>query len=358
MRILVVSDREYKKTTRGIDIITTFFAENNCLVDHLVFFKREKFPEKQISENIRQLYFFDSLKLYRSRIQFLFPGFLLLLYFRYIIRNQTSVDFSIYDYVVLESGHPIYLALEIENKIIYRQSDATEISFNSNRRFYTKLEMNTIRKACIVSSALQRIYYPKLYIFKFNYTHSGYLPVNNKIRTIKDKSFVYLGGGKLDWNLIIKICKKYPDYMFHIVGNFRKFTSLKNIIFHGYIDHSIYQEICLNSDVCIIPYSKQFAYQLRRCYFSAKVLFPMSLGIPIIMKNYGVIQNTDYDKKLFVYNTHKEALNLLKNIINKIELGEIKREVSKNTQEFLFPQTVEKRLKELDNVFLHVLNWT
>ena len=358
MRFLVVSDREYKRTTRGIDIITTFLSENDCQVDHLVFFRREKFPEKQINKNIKQLYFFDSLKLYRSRIQFLFPGILLLAYFRHIIRNQTSVDFSIYDYVVLESGHPIYLALEIDNKIIYRQSDATEISFNSNRRFYTKLEMNTIRKACIVSSALQRIYYPKLYIYKFKYTHSGFLPINDKYRTNNNKSFVYLGGGKLDWKLIIKICKKYPNYTFHIVGNFKKFISLKNIIFHGYQDHSIYQDICLNSDICIIPYSRQFAYQLRRCFFSAKVLFPMSLGIPIIMKNYGSIQNTDYDKKLFVYNTHKEALNLLNEIVNKIELGILKREVSKNTLDFLSPQTVEKRIKELDTVFLHVLNWT
>ena len=354
----MVSDREYKKTTRGIDIITTFLAENDCIVDHLVFFRREKIPEKIISKNICQLYFYDSLKFYRSRLQFLFPGFLLLIYFKHIIRNQSIIDFTKYDYVVLESGHPIYLALEINNKIIYRQSDATEISFNSNRRFYTKLEMNTIKKACIVSSALQRVYYPKLYIYKFIFTHSGFLPVYNRARTNNDKSFVYIGGGKLDWKLISKICRKYSDFTFHIVGNFRKIIPQKNIIFHGYRDHSVYQEICLNSDICIIPYSRKFAYQLRKCFFSAKVLFPMSLGMPIIMKNYGTIQNTDINKKLFVYKTHKEALKLLNKIILKIENGELKREVSKDTQAFLSPQTVEKRIKELDTVFLHVLNWT
>ena len=358
MRFLVVSDREYKKTSRGIDIITSYLAENGCLVDHLVFFRREKIPEKQININTRQLYFYDTLKIYRSRLQFLFPGFLLLMYFKHIIRNQSSVDFTKYDYVILESGHPIYLALEINNKIIYRQSDATEISFNSNRRFYTKLELNAIKKACIVSSALQRVYYPKLYIYKFNYTHSGFLPIYNRTRTNNDKSFVYLGGGKLDWVLISKICKRHPEFTFHIVGNFKKTISQKNIIFHGYRDHSIYQEICLNSDICIIPYSRQFAYQLRKCFFSAKVLFPMSLGIPIIMKNYGTIQNTDTEKKLFVYKTHKDALKLLDEIITKIECGELKREVSEKTKIFLSPQTAENRVKELDSIFLHALNWT
>jgi len=77
----------------------------------------------------------------------------------------------------------------------------------------------------------------------------------------------------------------------------------------------------------------------------------MSLGMPILLRSYGVIQNSDPDKKLFVYKTHKEALVLLDGILQKIESGELNRNVSKGTQEFLSPQTAENRLKELDKTF-------
>jgi len=160
LRILVVSDREYKETSRGIDMITTYLAKCGHQLDHLVFFRRKRYAEKQITPNIRQLYLYDSIKLYRGKLQLLFPGFLLLAYFHHIIKKNSFLDYNKYDYVVIESGHPVYLALEISNKIIYRQSDPTHISFNSNRNFYKKLEIEVIKKAYFVTSALDNKFYP------------------------------------------------------------------------------------------------------------------------------------------------------------------------------------------------------
>jgi hypothetical protein len=77
----------------------------------------------------------------------------------------------------------------------------------------------------------------------------------------------------------------------------------------------------------------------------------MQLGKPILLKAYGDIQNTDINKKLYVYKTHKEALSYLDIIIKKIESGEINFEVSKETQDFLLPQTAENRIRELDSLF-------
>ena len=84
-------------------------------------------------------------------------------------------------------------------------------------------------------------------------------------------------------------------------------------------------------------------------------MFPMDLGIPILLKAYGNIQQTDIDKKLFVYKSFKEALSLFDEIINKIETGILNRKVSESTNNFLLPHISENRRKELDNIFLPLL---
>lgn len=353
MKILVISDREYKKTSRGIDIITAYLAEKGHFVDHMVFLRRTVIQEKQISPNIRQLYFYDFPKLYHDQYRPILPGFILRLYFSYIIKKQKQFDFSLYDWVILESGYPVYFSLVLDNKIIYRLSDAPEIAFNSNRRFYKNIELHLIKKSTFVSSAIKKNFYPVEYSGKFNYWHSGYIPIILEKYPVIRKEFIYMGAGEIDFSLIEKIAARYPEYIFHIIGSFNKYKIIKNkrVIFHGYLQYAEYQKLIPSSSVCIIPYSKRFAYQLRRCYFSAKILLPMSLGMPVLIKNYGVIQNSDPEKKLFVYKTHKEALALLDEIIRKIDCGELNREISEETRDFLLPQTAENRLKELDKTF-------
>jgi hypothetical protein len=353
MRVLVVSDREYRKTTRGIDIITSYLAEKGHSVDHLVFFRRKKIPERQVCKNIRQLYFHDCLGIYRSKMRLFLPGFLLSIYFTYIIKKKTTVNFDVYNFIILESGYPLYLALVISGNIIYRQSDPVEIAFNSWRSFYRKLEQTAIQKALFVSSALQSIFYPPESVEKFSFWHSGFSPITTIKPYNPGKNFVFMGGGEIDLKLIKKIAITHPDYIFHIIGAFNQKYAAKNIVFHGYLEYDEYQKIVFNSSICIIPFSKRFVRHLKRCYFTAKILLPMSLGMPILLKGYGTIQQSDISKKLFVYNTNREALTLLDEIIAKTECTGI-GEISAETLEFLRPQTTENRLKELDAIFT---NW-
>lgn len=351
MKILVVSDREYKKTTRGIDIITNLLAEKEHNVDHMLFFRRKNIPAKKVSKNITQLYFYDFLRIYRDKMRRVMPAFLLKLYFCYIIKNQKNIDFDKYDYVVLESGYATYLALVIKNKIIFRQSDPPEITFNSNRQFYRDLELLTIKKSVFVSSALKEIFYPDEYAKKFTYCHSGFIPIEQDDSAIADKAFVFMGGGEIDFRLIKKIAKKFSNYKFHIIGDFKTKIKEPNIIMHGYLEYAEYQKIVLSSLICIIPFTKRFSYQLRKCFWTAKVLLPMSLGMPILIREYGLVKYSDSDKKLFVYKTKKEALTLLNKIVNMTENGEITRKVTKETSDFLYPQILENRVKELDITF-------
>ena len=346
----MVSDREYRKTSRGIDIITSLLAEKGHFIDHMVFFRRKRIPEKQITSSIKQIYFFDFLGLYRDKMRIFMPGFLLLFYFSYIIKKQKDYDFSVYDWVILESGYSSYLSLILNNKIIYRISDPPEIAFNTMRRFYEKLELNTIKKSAHVMSAISADFYPCEYKDKIFFWHSGYTAINTDEKTAQKKEFIFMGGGEIDFSLIKNIVINFPDYTFHIIGSFKKKIKHNSVVFHGYLDYNEYQRIILNSSVCIVPFTIKFANQLKRCYFTAKVLLPMSLGMPVLIKSYGKIKETDYDKKLFVYNTHKEAITLLKEILEKKDKGIIKHDVSRETSSFLSIHTAENRIIELNSL--------
>ena len=350
MKFLVVSDREYKKTSRGIDMITSYLVENKHSVDHLVFFTRKKSPAKQISENIRQLYTYDPIRLYYKRIQFIFPSFFLLAYFRFLIRKQTPIDFSQYDYVVLESGLPIYFSLEISNKIIYRQSDPISICFNSNRRFYKSLEENVIKKSVFVTSALNERYFPSEYKDIFVYFHSGFIPYHelNPIRL--EKQFVIMGG-EIDLHLLKKMAKNYPEFIFSVIGIRKKKIHHKNIIYKGYLDFQNYQKLLSSCFAVIIPFSEHYVRQLKQVSFTAKILFPMYMGIPILLRSYGAIHYTNLEKKLFVYKTHMEALTMLNRLIKEFEHIGSERKASKETIDFLLPQTYDNQIKKLDEIF-------
>jgi len=350
MKFLVVSDREYKKTNRGIDMITYYLAEKKHSVDHLVFFTRKKCSAKQVNVNIRQFYTYDPIRLYYKIIQFIFPSFILLAYFRFLIKKQTPVDFSQYDYVVLESGLPIYFSLEISNKIIYRQSDPISICFNSNRRFYKSLEENVIKKSIFITSALNERFYPSEYKEKIIYFHSGFIPYQELNPVHPEKQFVVMGG-EIDLYLLKKMAKYHPEFKFSVIGIRKKKMLQKNIIFEGYLDFQNYQKLLSSCFAVIIPFSKHYVRLLKQVSFTAKILLSICMGIPILLKSYGDIQDIDHEKKLFVYKSHKEALTMLNKLTEDFKHIRSERKASKETMEFLIPQMYENRIKQLDEIF-------
>ena len=350
MKFLIVSDREYRKTSRGIDMITTYLAEKDNIVDHMVFFKRKKIPDINITKNIRQIYFYDFIKFYRSRLQFLLPGFALLAYFKKLIRNQTSVNFDDYDYIILESGHPLYLALEINQKIIYRQSDPINITFNSNRKFYKDLEMKVIEKSLLTFSALENKYFPDNYRDKIYFWHSGFIPCL-KFNNSKKENYFVIMGGRIDWLLINKIAKKHPEYQFNIIGIDEIMPLRKNIKIYGYLDYDSYQNMLTSALAVIIPFSNHYVNLLKQVNYTAKILVSMDIGLPVLVRAYGNIQNSDEEKKMYVYHKKKDAIILIDEIIAKIKNKLLTNDVSLNTRKFLLPHTSENRLKELDLLF-------
>jgi glycosyltransferase involved in cell wall biosynthesis len=346
----VVSDREYSPTSRGIDVISKYLADQGHEVDHLVFFRNVNKEKRYITDNFRQLYVYDFFKLWLIKLRHFLPGFLLGFYFKLLIQSHKEIDYTIYDYAVIESGFPVFLRLALNCKIIYRQSDPVEISFGSKRRYYCKLEEKIITKADITLSALERQFFPTAFLDKYIYWHSGYIPPKITVDVVREKYFIYAGGGQIDFRLIKQIALKYNDYKIVIIGHDSEKANLPNIVFYGYIPHKEYLEIISRASVFIVPFTKNYSKKLSRCSYTAKILLPIDLGIPVIVKSYGLLTKTDETKKLYTYNTHQEALDTLDKIVKSLDSGAYNFSVDLAAKKFLSKQNYSYKLNELDSV--------
>jgi hypothetical protein len=355
VRILVVSDRDYSPTSRGIDVISKYLADQGYEVDHLVFFRNINKGNRYITGNFRQLYVYDFLKLWLIKFRYFLPGFLLSLYFNFLIQRHKEIDYTIYDYAVIESGFPIFLGLTLNCKIIYRQSDPVEITFGSKRKYYCRLEEAIITKAVAALSALERQFFPGVFLNKYIYWHSGYVPPKITTDAVREKYFVYAGGGQIDFRLIKQWALKYSMYKFVIIGHEKKKINLSNVVFYGYIPHKEYLKIISKASAFIVPFTKNYSKKLSRCSYTAKILLPIDLGIPVIVKSYGLITNTDETKKLYTYNTHQEALDALDRIVKSLDSGSYDFSVSADTKRFLAERNYQYKLYELDSIFKSIL---
>jgi hypothetical protein len=355
VRILVVSDREYAPTSRGIDVISKYLADQGYEVDHLVFFRNINKKSRCFAENFRQLYVYDFLKIWLVKFRYFLPGFLLTLYFRFLIQRHKEIDYGVYDYAVIESGFPVFLGLTLDCKIIYRQSDPVEITFGSKQKYYCGLEEAIIAKAVITLSALEKQFFPGAFLNKYIFWHSGYVPPENVADVIREKYFVYAGGGQIDFRLIKQWALKYSAYKFVIIGHDKKKINLPNVVFYGYTPHKEYLEIISKASAFIVPFTKSYSKKLSRCSYTAKILLPIDLGIPVIVKSYGLITNTDEAKKLYTYNTHQEAIDTFNRIVKLLDSGTYDFSVNDDTKKFLAQKNCSYKFCELDSILKPIL---
>jgi hypothetical protein len=213
-----------------------------------------------------------------------------------------------------------------------------------------------INKAFIISSALDSRFFPEHLIDKYSFWHSGYIPQQFIVDKSKEKMFVYYGLTPIDTLLIKKIAKKYPDYIFKIIGRFKDNIHLQNVVFTGYLAHSQLCILIASASVCIIPIKNNFVKKLTQTSLTAKFFVAMDAGIPIVVKKYGLVQKDDADKKIYVYTNHKQALSQIEKIVSKIESGDILFDVSPACKEFLNKQSVETKTAELHQFFQHIFS--
>lgn len=346
MKILIISGKEYSISNRGIDVITTFL-ERTHIVDHLFFYVRGYKPDTSISKNLTQKYFVDYANIYRDKFKYFVPSFVLNYIFKQMVQ-KSKFDFSRYDYIILESGYPILLAKYIKQPIIYRQSDPIEIAFNTRRKYFYNVEKYLYKKAVSISSALNPIFYPKEFKEKFVFWKTGFLSVDYKY-VEKKNQIIYMGGVPVDYKLLKKVAKKYPNYKFIVIGNHKDKIKLLNVQFTGYLGFDRYKELIIHSKIFFSPIPKYYLKCLKKAELTSKFYLPISFGIPLITRAYGTVKGIDYRKKVFTYKTDSEALRIFDSMLLNGNFMDFV--VSESAKDFLYKQTIHYKENELYEYF-------
>lgn len=350
MNILIVSQQKYSHTNRGIDNISEVLSENHN-VTHLCFFSRIKYEKYKIGK-IYQIFFEDKIKLYRDKFKYFVPGGILLFYFAQMIKKNKEYDFSKYDYAIIESGYPIYLGLFLSIPVIYRQSDPTEIAFNSNRLFYKFLERVLIKKSLKCSSAFPIEKFPKSYRHKYSFWKTGF----NKSSSIEDyrliaktNTITYMGKYPIDEVFLKKVAKTFPDITIYVIGDYKN-LNVSNIVCTGYLNNDEYEKIIASSKLFIIPFKRNYLKHLRIQGITSKYYFPMELGIPILVRKHGYVKD-DKLKKIYTYRNKSEGLNLIRQIFWEEKNDGAYFKIDKSTVDFIAKQTISNKTKEIKEFF-------
>lgn len=353
MRILIISGQEYSKTNRSIDTITEYFLEKNYKVDHLVFGINKLGKRKKITEfkakSFRQLYSKESYFSYLGLMGKFFPDILLKFIKKQTIQTVNSINFSEYDLIILETGKPLFLLDIIPNNIpiICRQSDPLEISIRSNRKFFKKIEKKAFERSVFSLIAHKKAVEEYNGLKNLLEWKSGF--ERKKIKVIKKNSerkkiLSYMGMFKLDYDLIKELALSYPNSEIHIVGNYKDYLNLPNVIFHGYLSYNEYMEILKMSDCFIVPYHKEEVQRMKKLGLTSKYYIPMGMGIPVLTKSYGELEEDIVEYNIYTYNKLEDAKIKLEFILkNKFEKNE-------KIEFFLESLTIENRKNELERI--------
>lgn len=221
---------------------------------------------------------------------------------------------------------------------------------NCNRSFFKRMEVQMMKKAIAISSAYPREFFPNQFFHKYTYWKTSYIPVALKQNEMKNKSFYYVGNERLDRRLIKKIMQVYPDYTYHVYGNYN--FNITNVVCHGYQKFDSYIGNVKSSILCLTPRSYSFQKKLSKIGFTSKVLFAMSLGMPFITPRCGVFTKSIPEFKIYVYSNFKEALQIVAALVKEWELkGNDFFYISEETKNFLKKQTLCKKEIELETFF-------
>lgn len=353
MKILIVSEQEFSETNRGIDTITKYFIEKKCMVTHLMVginrLKKYKKKRKLNISNFKQRYSKKSIFSYVGIMGKIFPSILLKAIKKYQEKLVSNIDFKDFDLIILETGKPLFIIdkIPLDIPIILRMSDPIEFSFNSNKKYFKKLEEKAMKKAKLTLIAHQKLYDYYTTYSNIEYWRTGFdekkLENNNFIEEIKSELF-YMGNTQLDFDFLENIIKLNPQVLINIVGNHKYSSRNSNLKVYGYLNSSEYIEYLKKSKCYIMPFSNKEIEKMKMLGMTSKFYVAMQFGKPILVRRYGEIQKDNLDLNIFTYDSLEEAnekLNyILQNNFSKnpkinLFLEDLKNENRKNELEII-----------------------
>lgn len=331
-KILVVSCFAFSNSNRGIDILAKSFVKLGYEVDHLVFpiqFNYKKYVKvKEDEKNIRQLYSNKTYVPYIERIAKHLPSCINKFIVNYNAK-KANIDFNKYDYVVLESGKPIFLIDLIPKnvRIIYRQSDSVRYIMSENKYLW-ELEERVMSRADLIF-VIRDVFYdllPDRFKYKAKIVINGFnVPgdsVSDNFNPYKNdtSNVVYLGYTQLDSDTLEYLCQDNMNINFHIIGEclkaneIKKLRKYKNFNFYGNMTPTEYLPYIQNASAAMIPYKKQRA--LKFIGLNSKFLLFIYYELPIVSYKIGQVEEFKNIPISFV-ESMQQFSNSIKNICRK-----------------------------------------
>ena len=294
-KVLLISPFPYSKTSRGMDVLTECFEELQWDTNHLIFpnvfytVKKSTPFNTTVKEFITKKSFFP----YVDSVMKSFPNLLFDLMLLYQRQKASFLNFSEYDYIILESGKPLFLLGLIPNttKIVYRQSDSVRYVLGKNK-YYIGLEDEVLQRAekiIVVKDRFKEIldkkFQEKAQIIRNGYTIPENLNLINPY-TVNSLNAIYVGLTKLDVNTLSIICSKIPHLNVHIFGacltrlDQWRLRNIKNIFYYGFQPKEIYLPYIKYANVAIFPFKDWDG--MKWVGFTTKYLNFMYYKLPIV----------------------------------------------------------------------------
>ncbi len=324
-KVLLISPYPYSRTGRGMDVLTECFEESDWETSHLnfpnVFYTVQK--TKKFNTNVKEYVAKKVLIPYVDSIMSWFPKFLFKVMVKYQQYKASFINFDSYDYIVVESGKPLFLLdlIPCSSKIIYRQSDSVRHVLGKNKHYIDLEDQIYIRaeKIVVVKERFKNILDKELHL-KVKIIRNGYSIPNNLelINPYKPNTInaIYVGLTKLDLKTISQICKNNPKLDIHIFGNCLKKRDLwilkkfENFFYYGFKPRETYLAYIKFANLAIFPFKDWDG--MKWVGFTTKYLNFMFYKLPIISYLTGEKSEFDGMGVTFVKNAEEFASEVSK----------------------------------------------
>lgn len=300
-RVLLVSPYPYSISSRGMDVLTNCFEEEGWDVDHLTYPRAFYTPavKKPVDSRVNTILAPKTKLPYIDRIMFWIPRFAFNIIKAINNRTVKHMDFTRYDYVVLESGKPLFLmdVLPEDMPIIYRLSDSVQLVLGKNPDYHA-LEKKVFERS-------HKMIFKKEVYKKFLEDHQKdktaviengmAIPENISAKNPYvegSKNAVYVGLHQLDYPTVKALAESCPSCNFHIIGpclgkkQVKKLKQFKNFFYYPFLSKEEYMPLLKEATLAIFPFRR--TESMKWFGLTSKLLHFMYFNLPIVLYPTGV----------------------------------------------------------------------
>ncbi|MBN2627423.1 MAG: hypothetical protein JXA95_12215 [Spirochaetales bacterium] len=330
-KVLLVSPYPFSHSSRGMDVLTRCFDEEGWDTHHLVYPRVFYTPRVAPPRNTRVTCHWarKSWFPYIDRLMSWMPPFLFRLVRKLNNRTLRTFDFTAYDYIVLESGKPLFLMDIIPPSVplIYRLSDSVRYVLGKNPS-YIALEDEIYDRGArlIFKKAVYLDFLTPEQREKATVIENGMVlpPELDRAPSFPEgtKNTVYVGLHRLDAPTLETVLIDHPDCSFHIIGpclskgTVKKLGRYGNFRYYPFLSKEEYMPLLRDADLAVFPFVRNES--MKWFGLTSKFLHFMYFRLPIV--SYPTGFPGEFDNLPVVFAENREDFSrLVGNILGKGE---------------------------------------